>query len=120
MKLFQMIALGSALTAGLVMAQTPAAPAPATQAAGAAKTAVKEAKVAMPAPTAAQIADAKAKGMVWANENSKVFHKDGEFYGTTKHGKFMTEADAVKEGYRMAKEPQKKVGTKTAAMDPKK
>jgi hypothetical protein len=56
------------------------------------------------APTAAQIADAKAKGMVWVNTSSKVYHKsDDKFYGTTKHGQFMTEADAQKMGAHLAK-----------------
>jgi hypothetical protein len=34
-----------------------------------------------------------------------VYHKEGEFYGNTKEGKFMSEADAQKAGYRAAKEP---------------
>ena len=54
-------------------------------------------------PTDAQIADAKSKGMVWANSNTKVYHKDDQFFGKTKHGRFMTEADAQKAGYKMAK-----------------
>ena len=60
-------------------------------------------KAASTPPTAAEIADAKAKGMVWANLNTKVYHKDDAEYGKTKHGQFMTEADAVKAGYRLAK-----------------
>lgn len=56
------------------------------------------------APTSQEIADAKAKGLVWVNTSTKVYHKDGQFYGTTKHGKFMTEADAQKAGYRAAQE----------------
>lgn len=44
------------------------------------------------------------KGMVWVNTDSKVFHREGDrWYGKTKQGKFMTEADAVKEGFREAK-----------------
>ncbi len=54
-------------------------------------------------PTDAQIADAKSKGMVWVNLNTKVYHKPDAVYGKTKNGKFMTEADAQKAGARMAK-----------------
>lgn len=66
----------------------------------------KAATAAAPAQTPSQIADAKASGMVWVNLNSGVYHNDGEFYGKTKHGKFMTEADAKKAGHRAAKEPK--------------
>jgi hypothetical protein len=47
--------------------------------------------------------------MVWVNLETKVFHREGDrFYGNTKHGKFITEADAVKAGYREAKTAAKK------------
>ncbi len=61
-------------------------------------------KAAMVPPTDAEIADAKAKGMVWVNTETKVYHKDGTYYGKTKRGKFMMAADADKAGYRAAKE----------------
>jgi hypothetical protein len=38
-------------------------------------------------------------GLVWVNTETHVYHKEGSrFYGTTKKGKYMTEADAIKEG----------------------
>ena len=62
-------------------------------------------------PSAAEIADAKSKGLVWVNLNTHVYHKDGSFYGTTKNGKFMTEDEATKAGNRAAKEPGTKKKT---------
>jgi len=41
--------------------------------------------------------------MVWVNIESGVYHKPGSrFYGRTKKGQYMTEADARKAGYRPA------------------
>ena len=38
---------------------------------------------------------------MWVNTDTHVYHREGShFYGTTKKGKYMTEADAVKEGNR--------------------
>lgn len=43
-------------------------------------------------------------GMVWVNTSSKVYHKSGSrWYGKTKSGKWMTEAEAQKAGYKAAK-----------------
>jgi competence protein ComEA len=43
-------------------------------------------------------------GMVWCNTDSKIYHKEGDrWYGKTHHGEWMTEADAIKAGYRAAK-----------------
>jgi len=62
-----------------------------------------------PPPSAADIADATTKGLVWVNLNTKVYHKPGvPTYGTTKNGKFMSEADAQKAGYKAAQEPKVK------------
>lgn len=105
-----------ALGAAFAQAQAPAKTTPATPAAQTQTAAPKAsaAKTATPAPSAQDIADAKAKGMVWVNTNTKVYHKDGEFFGKTKSGKFMTEDDAKKAGYRAAKEPAGKKSAKAA------
>jgi len=42
-------------------------------------------------------------GKVWVNSETHVYHKEGSrFYGTTKQGKYMTEAEAIKEGNKAA------------------
>jgi len=48
-------------------------------------------------------------GLVWVNTESKVFHTEGDrWYGKTKKGEWMTEAEALKAGYRPVKEPEAK------------
>src|SRR5439155_4592392 len=60
-------------------------------------------------PAAARAASTKAAtnppalggghGLVWVNTETHVYHREGSrFYGTTKKGKYMTEAEAIKEG----------------------
>ncbi len=71
-------------------------PAPAASAAPAAPpAAAKSAPQAQPSP---------GSGMVWVNLDSGVYHKEGtKYYGKTKNGKYMSESDALKAGYRAAK-----------------
>ena len=43
--------------------------------------------------------------MVWVNTDSKIYHKEGSrYYGRTKKGKYMSEADAIKAGFKAGKE----------------
>ena len=94
------------MIAAVAMAMQGMAQAPAAKTTDQAKTgSAKKVVEATPAPTDRDIADAKSKGMVWVNTNTKVYHKDGEFYGKTKKGKFMNEDDAKKAGFRSAQEP---------------
>ena len=62
------------------------------------------AKKSPPTPTNnasdADIASAKSAGKVWVNLDSKVYHTGGRWYGKTKNGKFMTEAEAKAAGYK--------------------
>jgi hypothetical protein len=78
-------------------ASTPAASAPATKPAPASTPAASK-----PAATQ-QTRPANSAGMVWVNTDSGVYHKPGtRYYGKTKQGKYMSEADAIKAGYRAA------------------
>jgi hypothetical protein len=105
MKSLHLLVLGSMLGASIALAQT--AP-PATQATKPATT-TKSKTASTPPPSAADIANAKAKGLVWVNTNTKVYHLSADsHYGTTKAGKFMTEADAKAAGYRAAKDASSK------------
>ena len=112
------LASASLLSIGAISASAQAS-APAADATQAVKTAGAKVKApATPPPTDADIADAKAKGMVWVNLNTKVYHKsDAATYGHTKHGQFMTEADAQKAGYKAAQEPVAKAKKAASAME---
>ena len=74
-------------------AASPAAAAPASAKGTSTKAATKA-----PAPGGGH-------GKVWVNTESHVYHKEGSrFYGTTKKGKYMTEAEATKEGDKLGGE----------------
>ncbi|MBC7681125.1 MAG: signal protein [Ferruginibacter sp.] len=80
------------------MASTPAAATPAAKPAATAP-AAKKAASAMPSMAAAGGGD----GKVWVNEKSKTYHCEGsKFYGKTKTGEYMAEADAKTKGNHAA------------------
>jgi cytoskeletal protein RodZ len=52
-------------------------------------------------------APGSGRGLVWVNTETHVYHKEGSrFYGTTKKGKYVSEAEAIKEGDRAAAKAQ--------------
>jgi hypothetical protein len=56
------------------------------------------------APAAAPNPPPPGSGMVWVNTETKVYHREGDrYYGKTKNGTYMSEADAIKAGNRAAK-----------------
>src|SRR5947209_20212187 len=61
----------------------------------------------------ADIAAAKAAGKVWVNLETGVYHKSGRWYGRTKNGRFMTEAEGKKDGELESKRDWRGRGMRT-------
>jgi len=102
-KITPMVTVGAASAPAAPPPPKPAPAAPAPTPAPAAATTARTPS----APTTAQ--QPPVKGMVWVNIPTKIYHREGDrFYGNTKNGKFMTEEDAIKAGYREAKTEKKK------------
>ena len=70
-------ALAFAAFATVAFAQTPASTTTQTTT----TTQKKKVVAAVPAPTEQEIADARAKGLVWVNTSTKAYHKEGKYYG---------------------------------------
>lgn len=98
------VKVGALVVACLVVASAPAVTfqtgSPGSQSASDTS---KSAKPQSSAPSAADIAAAKASGKVWVNLDSGVYHKGGRWYGKTKNGKFMTADEAKKASFKAAK-----------------
>jgi hypothetical protein len=71
-------------------------------------TAKTTSKTTTPAEPTGTVAPGGGPGMVWVNTETRVYHKQGSrWYGKTKHGKYMSEQEAINAGDRADKEESK-------------
>jgi hypothetical protein len=90
----------SAASSGTSSPAAPAAAAASKAAPAAAATAAKTKAETAPAATAAP---GGGPGMVWVNKSSKAYHcSTDKWYGKTKNGEYLSEADAKAQGFHAA------------------
>ncbi|GAW67020.1 DNA-binding protein [Geoanaerobacter pelophilus] len=109
-KIQPFVAVGAASVAVPTAAPKVSVPKASLPAVPAAAPKVSVPKASLPAVPAAakaakQVQPPAGSGMVWVNTDSKIYHKSGStWYGKTKQGSYMTEAEAIKAGYRESKQ----------------
>jgi DNA uptake protein ComE-like DNA-binding protein len=119
-------AASSKSTAAPAPAAPASSPAPAKSAPAASTSTASSAPASTPASSTSSAASSKSSaapkatprteqaagggnGLVWVNTKSGVYHKEGDrWYGRTEEGKYMSEADAIKAGYRAEKKRESK------------
>jgi hypothetical protein len=103
-KLTPLVTVGGGTAAATPKASQPA-PAAATKPAPAAS---QPAPAPAPKATASVSQGTPGPGTVWVNLETGVYHySNSRYYGKTKSGKYMPEADAAKAGYHAAKNEKK-------------
>lgn len=101
-------AAAPAVSAKTASAKAPPAASQASPAAPSQPVAASPAKTTAKTTTSTTVQGSPGPGMVWVNLDSGVYHYQGtQYYGKTKNGKYISEADATAAGYHAAKNEKK-------------